>query len=66
MELSLPIETEYVPVTTESQDRPFLSRDVYFKKGCDAIRLGGPARNHNQACRDRMKRTFEQSDEGRE
>eukprot|EP00973_Karenia_brevis_P085665 11883569-Karenia_brevis.AAC.1 len=67
MELALPIERDYVPVTTESSDRPFRSRDVYFKKtdfttygyhpgcpGCDSIRLGGPTRNHNAACRARM------------
>eukprot|EP00973_Karenia_brevis_P025899 3573892-Karenia_brevis.AAC.1 len=58
MEFSLPVEASYLPVTTESQDRPLYGRDVYLKKddfkqhgylpgcpGCDSLRLGGPPRN---------------------
>eukprot|EP00973_Karenia_brevis_P075852 10538769-Karenia_brevis.AAC.1 len=62
VEHSIPTQAPAVPVTTEAQDRPFTSRDVYLRKqdfrdygylprcpGCDAARQGGPARNHSQA-----------------
>eukprot|EP00973_Karenia_brevis_P032016 4418358-Karenia_brevis.AAC.1 len=78
VEHAIPIQAPAVPMTMESQDRPFTSRDVYFRKtdfreygylpgcpGCDAARLGGPARNHSQACRDRIKKELEKTEEGK-
>ena len=65
VEHSIPIQAPAVPVTPEMDNRAYASRTFYIKKqdltelgfmpgcpGCDSSRLGGPPRNHIQACRD--------------